>query len=266
VEADRGTSVTLAADGLAPELSLMQTPTVRSRSLANDRMELTLTLEVAAFLTGDLTIPPIRFNYAESTGATGVLEARQSLLVVNSVLPDGEVTLKDLKPQAEAGSPPAGSLAPVLILATVALTVVGLVIWKLRRRQPLVVEVEPEPDTVVMEDVARAALDKAGREFAASNDYTAYYLAIGMTVRNYLSQRFDFAAFALTTSELQERMVRNGVDRWQARLAGGLLDQCDAVIYAQYRPARERADADLTAAYEIIEMSRPYQPMEAAVT
>jgi hypothetical protein len=52
-------------------------------------------------------------------------------------------------------------------------------------------------------------------------------------------------------------MVRRGMDRWQARVVGGLLDQCDAVVYAHYRPAVERADADLTAAYEIIEMTRP---------
>jgi hypothetical protein len=45
-----------------------------------------------------------------------------------------------------------------------------------------------------------------------------------------------------------------------------LLEQCDAVLYAGYRPALERADADLTAAYEIVEMSRPApQQLEVAL-
>jgi hypothetical protein len=65
--------------------------------------------------------------------------------------------------------------------------------------------------------------------------------------------------------------MRNlGHDRWQVRVAGGLLTQCDAVVYARYRPAAERADADLTAAYEIVEMSRPEEraaaPEEVAVS
>ena len=87
-------------------------------------------------------------------------------------------------------------------------------------------------------------------------------------MRSYLTDRFGFPAFALTTTELQERMVRQGLDRWQARLVGGLLNQCDAVVYASYRPARERADADLTAAYEIVEMSRQAEPEleEVAIT
>ena len=45
----------------------------------------------------------------------------------------------------------------------------------------------------------------------------------------------------------------------------GLLNQCDAVVFAQYRPAPDRADADLTAAYEIVEMSRAVEREEAPV-
>jgi hypothetical protein len=36
-------------------------------------------------------------------------------------------------------------------------------------------------------------------------------------------------------------------------------------MFAHYRPAGERADADLTAAYEIIEMSRPLPEPEPEV-
>ncbi len=117
--------------------------------------------------------------------------------------------------------------------------------------------VEPEPEPLGPEDAARRALDVAGAGFVADGDYEAYYGRLSTTVRNYLTQRFEFPAFALTTLELQARMTSRGMDRWQARLAGGLLDQCDAVVFARYRPAAERADADLTAAYEIVEMSRP---------
>ncbi len=115
------------------------------------------------------------------------------------------------------------------------------------------------------EDAARRALDGAGSRFGADGDFAAYYGVLASTVRDYLTYRFGFPAFALTTVELQGQMVFRGMDRWQARLVGGLLSQCDAVMFAHYRPAGERADADLTAAYEIIEMSRPLPEPEPEV-
>jgi hypothetical protein len=144
---------------------------------------------------------------------------------------------------------------------------IALLIWHERVMRRRVVAVpEPVLEGLGPEDRARAVLDRAGTEFETSREYVAYYSEIAVTVRNYLTERFGFPAFALTTSELQEAMVRRGVDRWQARLAGGLLSQCDAVVYAHYRPALERADADLTAAYEIVEMTRPEVREEAGVT
>ena len=107
------------------------------------------------------------------------------------------------------------------------------------------------------EDRARAILEAAGAAFATNRDFVAYYGTIAVTVRNYLTERYGFHAFALTTVELRNEMNRRGIDRWQARLVDGLLTQCDSAVYARYMPALERADHDLTAAYEIVEMSRP---------
>jgi hypothetical protein len=176
-----------------------------------------------------------------------------------SVLTPDDLALRDLKPQAEIGSATPAFVVPVIIGATVGLLLVlGLLVWRVKRRVP-----EPELADVFAseemgpEDSARVLLDGAGAAFAAGQDYVAYYSTIAITVRNYLTDRYGFPAFALTTTELQDRMVGQGMDRWQARLVGGLLSQCDTVVFAHYRPAMERADADLTAAYEIVEMSRP---------
>jgi hypothetical protein len=114
------------------------------------------------------------------------------------------------------------------------------------------------------EDRARVVLDTAGAGFSIGGDYIEYYSSIGVTVRRYLTERYGFPAFALTTRELEAEMLKRGLDRWQVRVASGLLQQCDAVVYASYRPAAERADADLTAAYEIVEMSRPEPVLEEA--
>jgi hypothetical protein len=272
VEADRGASVFLAPGGLPDVLALSRTPSTTTRALRDDRVEITLTIDVAAFVPGNLTVPPLRLRHRAPGGAATDISTPPSSVNVVSVLPAGEAAApKDLKPQAEIGTPPVTWLYAALAAAVIALiVVVALLLWRravLRRRVQLQEpEAEEGPD-LGPEDRARRVLDAAGRDFAAAGDYVRYYGSLAVTVRNYLTERYGFAAFALTTRELQGEMVRRGIDRWQARLVSGLLTQCDAAVYAGYRPAHERADADLTAAYEIVEMSRPQPPVvEVSVT
>ncbi len=108
-----------------------------------------------------------------------------------------------------------------------------------RRREPI-----PTPAT-------GAAIDLAGG--LLSSDIAEAYRLIAQAVRADLSQRFSFPAPALTTVEIGERLTAAGADRWQTRLVSGLLEECDSVVYAGYRPAAERIDADLAMAREILE-------------
>jgi hypothetical protein len=108
------------------------------------------------------------------------------------------------------------------------------------------------------EDIARAELERiASLSLLEQGDLGTFHRLIAGVVRRYLSDRYAFPAFALTTTELQIRMVGHGVDHWQARLVSGLLRECDEVVYAGYHPAYARADGNLTTAFEIVEMTRP---------
>ena len=114
------------------------------------------------------------------------------------------------------------------------------------------------------ERIARDALDTLGAEAGPARlDYPAYYGGLAVTVRTYLAARFGFNAHALSTRELERRMVSHGVDRWQARLVAGLLERCDDAVYAHRYPDFASADHDLTVAYEIVELSRPQASSDA---
>jgi len=254
--AEPGTTVTLAPGSLADPFVLTKQP-----STSTNGREVTLTLDMAVFATGDLQLPSLRLAFKERNGNAGEVVTRPTSVKVESVLPENtaDAQMRPLKTQAEIPEPGTfEALVPVavaLALAAVAL----LAFFVLRKRskpREKVIEVEDESFEEA-EDRARGVLDKAGAAFAHDADYVAYYSTLANTLREYLTARFGFPAFALTTTEMQDQMVRRGMDRWQARIVGGLLNQCDAVVYARYRPAPERADADLTAAYEIVEMSRP---------
>lgn len=260
LEADAGTTVSLAPGALPPELSLVETPEVTTRPRANGRVEMTISVLVAPFFVGEYQLPPLTLRYRDAAGAVGELRTQGVTVSVRSVLPSsGQITPRDLKPQAEIGTPPAPPylLIALGVLALALLLVLGVLYWRLTRPAPVYVEPTPEFVPVGPEDRARLALDNAAATFAAERDYVALYATLAGTVRGYLTDRFGFTAYALTTRELEDRMRRLGIDRWQVRLVTGLLQQCDAVVFAEYRPASSRTDADITAAYEIVEMSRP---------
>ncbi|MEX0783165.1 MAG: hypothetical protein WD557_10975 [Dehalococcoidia bacterium] len=109
------------------------------------------------------------------------------------------------------------------------------------------------PRRLALPDPYRAPPDLAGADAILDSDPVGAYRTLAAAVRRHLSDRYGFPAVALTARELERRMEAEGVDRWEARLVGGLLENCDAVVYAGYRPAFERRQADLTMAREIVE-------------
>lgn len=209
------------------------------------------------FTLGELNPGELRVRWLREDGTTGVSLSAGPVLTVVSVRAPGDEALRPLKPQLTVGGAPPAWLAPVAVGAAVAVAlggVAGLVVWW--RRRPRVVEVEAEADTA--EARARERLDALrGRRLDDDEAFQAYYGTLAVTVRAYLGERFGFNAAALTTEELERRMTAHGVDRWQARLVGGLLDRCDRAVYARQYPDPASADHDLTVAYEIVELSRP---------
>ncbi len=261
LEAEAGSQITLASGALPAELSLTSLPKIAVKQLTGGRSAITIELQVAAFVPGQIEIPPLRLSFTEPSGAAGELLTPASVIEIASVLPSsGQIEPRDLKPQANLGS--STSPAPVLISFAVILAALAILVvmrrnlrFAKRRSESLAESFSPEE--LEPEDQARAILDQAGLEFLDAHDYGAYYAAIAQAIRNYLTERYGFPAFALTTGELDHEMQRRGIDRWQTRLVNGLLSQCDTSVYAHYSPALERADADLNSAYEIIEISRP---------
>jgi hypothetical protein len=102
------------------------------------------------------------------------------------------------------------------------------------------------------------------RDLVSTGEVVEHYRLLGACIRRYLTQRFGFPAVALTTGELERYMEARGVERWPARLVVGLLNECDAVIYARYVPAAPRVEADNAMAYEIVDTLDGVAPPVAA--
>jgi hypothetical protein len=260
LNAVNGTKAGLAPGALPAEFELIGQPKTTSKSIGDGQSEMTLDVEIAAFAIGELQIPPLTLDFEEPDGRKGTVQTPAGRISVSSVLPanGSQIQPRDLKPQLEIGSGNStGTFLLAMALVLILLAVIVALIIRSMRKKPVPAPVVVDTMEMGPEDRARAILEAAGAEFGRDRDFVAYYGTIAVTVRNYLTERYGFHAFALTTVELRSEMNRRGIDRWQSRLIDGLLTQCDAAVYARYEPALERAGHDLNAAYEIIEMSRP---------
>lgn len=218
-----------------------------SRDSGNQAIH-TLTVVVAPFATGSIAFAPSVLVTANAVSTPRALPSVR-LDVAPTLGPDDKLELSPLPaPQAIGGAESpllkpgiaAGVLTGLLLIGAGGFFAWRTVARRMRRQPPPVEVPLPVPDL-------------GGAEALMDADPVAAYRKLASSIRVVISDRYGFAAYALTTGELQGRMEARGIDRWQARLVGGLLQECDAVVYAGYRPAGERRQADLTMAREIVE-------------
>jgi hypothetical protein len=211
-----------------------------------------LDVTVAAFSPGDVSFHPV-VSIAEGP-ETSIRELPAVILhVVPTLAPGDKLELSPMAAPESIGGGQSPWLLPAITLGVAsALGAAGLglafAISRLRKRPT---SPQPAAPPEELPGLARA------EQLLLMDDPVAGYRSMATTVRSVLAERYNIPAVALTTGELQRRMESLGVDRWEARLVGGLLEECDAVVYAGYRPASERLTADLTMAREIVERSAP---------
>lgn len=205
-------------------------------------------LLVAAFLPGELQFTPA---VTVVSGAEAVPRAlpETPLTVLATLGPNDPLELSPLAGPVAIDGAESPLLRPAIAIGALAgAALVALLLWfagralwrRLRPTRVPEVGAEPVPSLALAEHLLHT-------------DPVGAYRVLSSVVKGELARRYGLPAPALTTGELRRRMEDQGLDRWQARLVGGLLEECDAVIYAGYRPAAERRNADVTMAREIIE-------------
>ncbi len=203
---------------------------------------------VAGFLPGQQSFAPA-VNVISGTD----IQPRQLPLVtwevVETLPADAPLELTPLDPPVAIGGAESPWLRPAIAAGVVVgVALLALLAWLLGRW--LVRRLRRQRPRPVLEPLGPPLLSNAEALMAA--DPVAAYRELAAIVRHFVAREHRFPAYALTTDELRQRMEAEGVDRWQARLVAGLLENCDSVVYAGYRPAMERREADLDIAREIV--------------
>lgn len=252
----------LDPDAFAPlELVAVRPPV--TQNTGGGREETRLVYILAAFETGELQPPPIEVTVRGEGEVSALLQP--PAVTIESVLPaDGPIELRGLAgPLAASSSAPKWIWAALLMAGFAALTVATIAFIRIAVRETPAPMIAP-PKPARPEEAARQELDAiADAALLDRGGEKEYYRRIGACVRRYLSGRFGMLATAMTSQELEARLREPQIGRWPARLAANLLRQSEAVQFAQYQPARERAEADLSSAYQVVQLTSEPEPPAA---
>lgn len=215
-------------------------------------MEYTIT----GFIPGHYLLPPIAVGYVDPQGQRGTVETTQDLVLeVASVLANlPDETLRDIKPPLSIPKVAVSYLytASLLALTVGVLGVAALLYRRWPRHRGLVtlMALRLGPEEGARQELNRIPI----LALLEHGEFPTYYSLISSSIRRYLDTRLELDALGSTTQELHRTMQARGLDRWQARVVTGLLEECDAAKWAQYRPAMARAQRALTLAFEIIDL------------
>ncbi|MFN8639627.1 MAG: hypothetical protein U0360_09270 [Dehalococcoidia bacterium] len=231
-----------------------------------DRLRTRFAFTVQPFALGRIDFDQVVLMVLAEDGTASEFGLALPSLTVRSTIDPTKATLRPLKPQAEIAGGPAAWERPAQIAgafaSAAAVLLAGALVVRRRLRGRGAPLLEPLPDSTA-EDAARRELDALRiADLLGQGHLDGFYGRLSSVVRGYLQQRYNFRATALTTHELERRMAADGLDRWQARLVSGLLERCDAAVYAHDYPPPASSDHDLTLAYEIIELARPRREPE----
>ena len=245
--------ISVAAPRRATGLDIMDASPAAIQSAGDELLVTTVSYLMAGFTLGELQPGDLSVRWLRADGTAGSVAVAAPPLLVQSTLRPDDAELRPLKPQATISGAPSPWHRPAAgAIGTLALLGGGAWLIVARHRK---LASEPAP-AATAEDLARRLLDRLTAEsLLGDREFDDYYGTISVVIRGYLQHRFDFRATAMTTGELRSRMISRGVGRWQARLVSGLLDRCDAAVYAGRYPDPASADHDLTVAYEVVELS-----------
>ncbi len=206
------------------------------------------------FLTGTYAIPPARISYQLANGEPKQLFTAPLFVSVESILPDDEVTLKEIKPVAL----PELALSKTVIVTGIGALIAmiglmaGIIIW-LKKRNQSVTSVRPA------HLIALEALDNLKKQgLAEAGQIKEYYFLVSNILRHYIEKRFGLMAPERTTEEFMDELRNTTVlEQNHKSILEKFLTHCDMVKFAKYTPSEEQIERVYETAVDFINQTKP---------
>ncbi len=210
----------------------------QSEVIENDLQKNLITLTFQAFDTGEYNFPQLEFLVKNETG-DHLLQTREFVVIINSVLPDSADVIKDI------AKPFALKLGFwdyfIPILALIILIIIIRLITKLLKRpereitQPEIVDSRPPYI------IARIMLDDLLAEKLLENGkFLEFYYRLSLILRFFIEKFYQINALEMTTSEIRYYLKLS--DAQEKSDIMRLLTESDKVKFARFIPDRRQAE------------------------
>ena len=230
-----------------------------------DEGELTQTgieLRMTAFELGDLALPSFEVDVVAATGERVTLATESAAVAVVSVGRDDEGALRDIKAPLEI---PFGVLTLLpWLLGLLAVVAVGYWLYRRYRRRArpeMVVPVAPPRPAHEVALESLAALEGSG--LLELGEIKTYHIRVSDIVRVYAEDRFRIDAMEMTTGEVLGRLREHGVGSAVVADVRQVLDRCDLVKFAKFRPVAATCHDLIPVSRHLVELTTPTEPAPA---
>ncbi|MFP4522554.1 MAG: BatD family protein [Fibrobacterota bacterium] len=215
-----------------------------------------ITYRLAAFQTGELTVPGAVFTDGEDTVSSDSVKVRVVSVLPDSVLHDtsGPPPFAPIKPEAVMGS-----YAEEILAAAIVVLIFSLAAFYLLRRNSHRGSLdEIKKPALPPHIMAYQELDKVEAEALPSKgQYRKFCFSLSFVLRRYLGLRYGFYALESTTEELLERIVKISMPEDIKKRIGELCLAEDTVKFAGRIPTVSECDRMLLETRKIVDLSKP---------
>jgi len=219
----------------------------------------TQTIYATLWAPGEFSTPELSLGVSDTAGEIHEISAAPLGLNVASVLVEGDINLRDIKPQA---SLPLPTLWPWVVGGLLVALVVALAGgWLLRRwwsRRKLTLANTPDnrlPHEVAFDELAQIE----GLNLPPQQRFKEHYTLISDVLRQYIEKSFQIPTLDRTTGEIRRSLKLAPFSQDNKRLLIGLLNEADLVKFAKVNPATSQAEDYLGKTRRFVGETRPIE-------
>jgi len=213
--------------------------------------------------TGELETPPTAIHYRDSNDEMHEEHVTALSITVGSILTEGDVEKRDLKPQAslDLAGP---AIWPWILGGIVAVIVLAVALWWLwrswRNREVSKPEFIGPVDDRFPEEIAYDELDRVVEiNLPGKGEFKRHYEMVTDCMRTYLEGIYKIPAMEQTTTEIMTSVQKLSEPQSNeiAPSLRSLLEEADLVKFAKFNPTIDNAGNAVSDARRMVDITKP---------
>lgn len=264
IKRDKGVEVKLPVLGANLGQFEIRDYKIHNQQIEDDKIIDRIDYIISTFDVGEYEIPPVEIKYKLSKEKEErVLKTDKINIVVESVKPSEAGDIKEIKPPVDIPY----NWKPEVLWTSVGIGTFLVIflcwyIFKKRKKLKDMLSYQTEPMQPA-EEIAYERLRKlAESDLLLNGLIKEYYMEISQIIRQYVEGRYKIIAMELTTTDLLNSMIDDGILSEHIIMFEEFLNKCDLVKFAKYVPTISENDYIMKLAIDIVDRTRIKQEQE----